>query len=77
MKLAIVTTFNLGKSVVVTIPKQFKPKAGQQYNLTQDKSGLRFNVVHEAQDSIYRLKGSILKYDGPFDPVGVNDWELK
>lgn len=29
------------------------------------------------RDPLERLRGSVKRYEGPFDPVGEDDWSLK
>ena len=31
--------------------------------------------VEQGRDARTRLKGSVLRYDDPFEPVGTGDWE--
>lgn len=32
-------------------------------------------LATEKSDPFERLRGSVLRYDDPFEPVGVKDWE--
>lgn len=32
-------------------------------------------VAGKRPDALEKLRGSVLRYDRPFDPVGVEDWE--
>jgi hypothetical protein len=32
-------------------------------------------IVKDEGDPLELLKGSVLRYDDPFEPVGVEDWE--
>ena len=32
-------------------------------------------LATEKRDPFERLRGSVLSYDDPFEPVGVEDWE--
>ncbi len=28
------------------------------------------------EDSLLELRGTVERYDSPFEPVGINDWEI-
>lgn len=32
-------------------------------------------IAKDARDPLEILRGSVLRYDDPFEPVGVEDWE--
>lgn len=32
-------------------------------------------IARDGRDPLEMLRGSVLRYDDPFEPVGVEDWE--
>ena len=73
-----------------TISKsQFKPKALEYFRMVEEKQiqlvvtdfgrPVVDIVPHKklpvTTDPLLRLKGSVLKYEDPFEPVGLEDWE--
>lgn len=32
--------------------------------------------IEDSQQKLSELRGSVLHYDGPLEPVGLNDWEV-
>lgn len=58
--------FRPGESVrVLLLPEHTSIRRGH----TQDE-------IEQSRKRRERLKGTILRYDGPTDPVGVQDWEV-
>lgn len=47
----------------------FEMKAPERPPLTDDER-------RRGEDSLKRLRGTLLKYERPFDPVGEEDWEV-
>lgn len=66
---------------------QFKAKALEYFRQVQmsgesivitdhGKPALELRPIARSNDDVLeRLRGSVLRYDDPFEPVGVEDWE--
>jgi hypothetical protein len=53
---------------------EFKAKALEFFRLVES-SGESLIVTDDAPDPLDLLRGSLLRYDNPMDPVGEGDWE--
>ncbi len=68
---------------------QFKPKSLEYFRQIQEtgepiiitdrgKPVLKIIPYTPSPDELLRaLHGSVIKYDGPFDPVGIEDWDMR
>ncbi|MCX7030373.1 MAG: type II toxin-antitoxin system prevent-host-death family antitoxin [Spirochaetes bacterium] len=78
----------MGSMNVVRVPKsRFKPKAFEYFRMveTQRKEILvtdhgrpvvRISAIHDADEpELDALRGLVVKYIEPFEPVGAGDWE--
>jgi prevent-host-death family protein len=78
------------KASIVHVPKsQFKPRAFEYFRLVEQKRQeilitdhgrpvVRISPVEEADESeLDALRGLVVKYVEPFDPVGAEDWEAE
>lgn len=66
---------------------QFKPKSLEYFRYVQEtgesiiitdhgKPVLKIIPYHPSPDELLKaLRGSVIKYDDPLEPVGVDDWE--
>jgi prevent-host-death family protein len=76
------------KSPAVSVPKSlFKPRAFEYFRLVEQKRQeilitdhgrpvARIAPVEEADESeLEALRGLVVKYVEPFEPVGAEDWE--
>jgi prevent-host-death family protein len=76
------------RSSVLRVPKsRFKPRAFEYFRLVEQKRKeilitdhgrpvVRISAVEEADESeLDALRGLVLKYVEPFEPVGAGDWE--
>ena len=54
-------------------------KTGEEYVVTDHgKPVLKISRYHEKPDQLLaELKGSVLKYENPDEPVGLDEWDLK
>ena len=79
---------HMKRSTSVRVPKsRFKPRAFEYFRLVEQKRQeilitdhgrpvVRIAPVEEADESeLDALRGLVVKYVDPFEPVGAEDWE--
>ena len=79
---------HMAKPVTVRVPKsRFKPRAFEYFRLVEQERReivvtdrgrpvVRICPVAAADETgLEELRGSVVKYLDPFEPVGVEDWE--
>jgi len=74
---------------LMTIPKyKFKAKALEYFRLVEE-TGVSLTITNfgiptikvsqfkpkSSEEILKDLRGSVLKYDDPFEPVGLEDWD--